>query len=63
MSSEWIVSKKATINPKHEKDNECFKWSITGRLNYDKIREKELKKVEKCKRVDTDFSSHQKEWE
>ena len=28
MSPDWIVSKKATINPKNEKDNECFKWSI-----------------------------------
>ena len=23
---DWIVIKKATINPKNEKDNECFKW-------------------------------------
>ena len=28
MSPDWIVSKKATINPKNEKDNECFKWAI-----------------------------------
>ena len=27
MSPDWIVSKKA-INPKNEKDNECFKWAI-----------------------------------
>ena len=26
-SPDWIVNKKATINPKTEKDNECFKWS------------------------------------
>ena len=25
-SPDWIASKKATINPKNEKDNECFKW-------------------------------------
>ena len=24
-SPDWISSKKATINPKNEKDNECFK--------------------------------------
>ena len=63
MSSNWIVSKKATINPKNEKDNECFKWSIIAGLNYNKIKEKELKKLLKFKRVDTDFSSHQREWE
>ena len=47
MSPDWIASTKATINPKNEKDNECFKWSIIGRLNYNKIKEKELKKIEK----------------
>ena len=44
VSPDWIASKKATINPKNEKDNECFKWSITGELNYNKINEKESKK-------------------
>ena len=63
ISPDWIASKKATINPKNEKDNECFKWSIIAGLNYNKINEKELKKIEKFKRVDTDFSSHQREWE
>ena len=63
MSPNWIASKKATINPKNQKDNECFKCSIIGGLNYNKINEKELKKIEKFKRVDTDFSSYQREWE
>ena len=62
ISPNWIVSKKPTINPKNEKDNQCFHWSIIGGLNY-KIKEKELKKIEKFKRVDTDFSSHQRDWE
>ena len=44
ISPDWIVSKKATINPKNEKDNECFKWSIIVGLNYNKIKEKEVKK-------------------
>ena len=44
MSPDWIASKKATINPKNEKDNECFKWSIIAGLNYNKIKEKEVKK-------------------
>ena len=43
MSPEWIVSKKAAINPKNEKDNECFMWSIIAGLDYNKIKEKELK--------------------
>ena len=60
MPPDWIVSKKTTINPKNEKDNECFKWSIIGGLNYNKIKEKELKKILRFKRVDTDFSSYQR---
>ena len=58
-----IASKKATINSKNEKDNECFKWSIIAGLNYNKIKEKELKKLLKFRRVDTDFSSYQRDWE
>ena len=40
--SDWTASKKAIINPKNEKDNECFKWPIIAGLNYNKIKEKEL---------------------
>ena len=29
---DWIWSKKGTINPKNEKDNECFKWSVIAGL-------------------------------
>ena len=60
---DWIASKKATINPKNEKDNKCFQWSIIAGLNYNIIKEKELKKLLKFKRVDIDFSSHQRYWE
>ena len=60
MSPDWIASKKATINPKNEKDNKCFQWSIIAGLNYNIIKEKELKKLLKFKRVDTDFSSYQR---
>ena len=63
ISPDWIVSKKATINPKNEKDNKSFQWSIISGLNYNKIKEKELKKILKFKRVDTDFSSYQRDWE
>ena len=58
-----IASKKATINPKNEKDNKCFPWSIIAGLNYIIIKEKELKKLLNFKRVETDFLSHQRYWE
>ena len=60
MSPNQITDKKATINPKNEKDNKCFQWSIIPCLNYNKIKEK---KVLKFKRVDTDFSSYQRDQE
>ena len=63
VSPDWIASKKATINPKNEKDNKCFQWSIIAGLNYNIIKEKELKKLLKFKRVDIDLSSHQRYWE
>ena len=63
MSLDWIASKKATINPKNEKDNKCFQGSIISGLNYNKIKEKELKKIEKLERIDTDLSSYQRDWE
>ena len=62
-SPNWIANKGATINPKNEKDNKCFQWSIISGLNYNKIKEKELKKLLKFRRVDTDFSSYQRDWE
>ena len=63
MSPDWIASKKATINPKNEKDNKCFQWSIISGLNYNKINKKYLKKIENLKRVDIDLLSHQRDWE
>ena len=45
VSPDWIASKKATINLKNEKDNKCFQWSIITGLNYNIIKEKELKKL------------------
>ena len=50
MSPDWIASKKATINPKNESGNKCFQWSIISGLNYNKVKEKELKKILKFKR-------------
>ena len=63
MSPDWIASKKATINPKTEKDNECFKWPMIPGLNDNKINKKYLEKILKFKKVDTDLSSHQRDWE
>ena len=63
MSPDWIASKKATINPKNEKNNTCFQWSIISGLNYNKIKKKELKEILKFKRIGTDFSSYQRDWE
>ena len=51
------------MNLKSERDNKCFQWSIISGLNFNKIKEKELKKILKFQRVDTDFSTHQREWE
>ena len=62
ISPDWIARKKATINPKNEKDK-CFQWSIISGLNYNNIKEKELKILLKFRRVDTDFSSYQRDWE
>ena len=60
VSPDWIASKKATINSKNEKDNKCFQCSTIAGLNYNIIIEKELKKLLNFKRVDTDFSLHQR---
>ena len=54
---------KATIDPKNEKDDKCFQWSTISGLNYNKIKEKDFKNILKFKRLDTDFSSHQRDWE
>ena len=51
MSPDWILSGKATINPKNEKDKKCFQWSIISGLSYNKIKEKELKRILTFKRV------------
>ena len=45
------LNKGATINPKNEKDNKCFQWSTISGLNYNKIKEKDLKKILKLKRI------------
>ena len=41
----------------------AFKWSIIARLNNNNIKEKELKKLLKFRRIDQNFSSYQRDWE
>ena len=41
----------------------CNNYVITIALNYNKIKKKYLKKKEKTKQTDTDFSSHQRNWQ
>ena len=36
-SPEWILNKRATINPKN-KDNKCFQYAITAALNHQKLK-------------------------
>ena len=48
VSPNWILNKEATINPKNKKD--FFQWSIISGLNYNKIKEKYLKKIRKLKK-------------
>ena len=33
----WIANKKAVINPKNEKDEECFKWAVIASLHHEEI--------------------------
>ena len=63
MSPDWIVNKKATINPKNERVNKCLQWATISGLNYNKIKEKDLKKIPKLKRIDTDFPLQSEDWE
>ena len=42
-SPEWLLHKRATINPKNENDDECLRWSTISALNYNEIMKKSLK--------------------
>ena len=33
----WITKKRAVINPKNEKDEECFKWVVLAALHHEEI--------------------------
>ena len=46
-SPEWILYKRATINPKNEKDNKFFQYSSTLALNYNEIKKRVRKHLKK----------------
>ena len=63
-SHEWLLYKGATINPKNEKDDKYFQYSLTSVFSYNEIKKKEFQNIfKKIKHEDTDFSSHQRDWE
>ena len=35
---DWIVSRKAGINPKNENDEKCFKWAVIAALHHKEIK-------------------------
>ena len=39
-SSEWLLHKRATINPKNKNDDECLWWSTISALNSNEITER-----------------------
>ena len=51
-SPDWLAHKKATTNPKNENNDKCFQYAI---INYNKLKKKYLKKIEKIKQADTGF--------
>ena len=66
-SPEWILNKRATINPKNN-DNKCFQYAITVALNHQKI-ENHPERISNIKPfIDQynwkgiDFSAGIKEW-
>ena len=62
-STEWLANKKATINPKNKNDDEFLWWSTISTLNYNEIMKSLKTYLKKIKHRDTDFSSHQRDWE
>ena len=67
-SPEWILNKRATINPKN-KDNKCFQYSITVALNHQNIENhpERISNIElfidQYNWEDVDFHAGIKDWE
>ena len=63
-SPEWLLYKRATINPKSEEDDEYLRDSIILGLNYNEIKGKELESIfKRIRHEDEDFLSYQRDWE
>ena len=67
-SQKWISAKKATINPKNKKDDNCFRYALAVALNHEKIKDN-LERISKIKsfinqynRNHIDFPSTGKDW-
>ena len=66
-SPEWLKNKKATINPKNNKDK-CFQYALNVALNYEQIKKdpQRISKIkpfiDQCNWKENDFPSHRKDW-
>ena len=61
-SPEWLLHKRATINPKNKRDYECLRWSTISALNFTEIMKKEFENIfKKTKHEDKGFSLHQRD--
>ena len=67
-SPTWLKSKKCTINPQNQNDNNCFHYAVTVAMNYDEINN-HPEKISKSKPFidqynwdDINFPRDQKDW-
>ena len=61
-SSEWLLHKGASINPKNKNDDKSLRWSTSSALSFNEITEKEFENIfKKVKHEDKNFSSHQRD--
>ena len=67
-SPRWLKSKKCTINPQNENDNNCFQYAVSVALNYEKINNhsEKLSKIrpfiDQYNWSEINFPSNQKYW-
>ena len=67
-SPQWLKNKRATINPKNKKEDNCFQYALTVSLNCEKIVEnpQRISKIKpfisQYERKGIDFPSHSKYW-
>ena len=67
-SPELLKNKRATINPKNKKDDNCFQYALTVALNWERIvgnpqRVSKIKLfISQFEWKEIDFPSHSKDW-